>query len=45
MNSILIQQMGARLIRFVADGCKQKTVLAQADRVPIASGAYERWLC
>ena len=32
---------GARLIRFVAEGCKQKTVLAQADRVPIASGAYE----
>ena len=32
---------GARLIRFVADGCKQKTVLAQADRVPIASGAFE----
>ena len=32
---------GGRMIRFVADGCKQKTVLAQADRVPIASGAYE----
>ena len=32
---------GARLIRYVAEGCKQKSVLAQADRIPIASGASE----
>ena len=32
---------GAILIRFVAEGCKQKTVLAQQDRIPVASGAFE----